>query len=521
MDAIETEADRRGHGYGAMMERAGRAVAREVAALLGADGPHERLPIALVLCGPGNNGGDGLVAAAELARAHIVVRVVTWARRLDHLVAEAETLGAALMAIDTAEAESRYGDTLDDWIREADIVVDALLGTGANRPLEGVVAALLDRVAAARPPLVIAVDVPTGVDADRGTLDAHTVAADRTVTFGCAKPGHVTFPGAAAVGRLVVDEIGIDPSIIAAAVAPPLGIVTAADVAAWLPARPADGHKGTFGCALVVAGSRAYPGAAALAAAAAYRTGCGRVTVAAPADVRAVVAAHVREATYVPLPEVHGGISAAAAGMVRDAWLHYDAVLIGPGLSQERGVAAFFRELLDGLSDLVEDARPNRLVVDADGLNLLATQPAGPRALPVGAVLTPHPGEMARLTGLDAATVNADRVGVARGAAAEWRHVIVLKGAHTVVAAPDGRCAVVPIATAALATAGTGDVLAGLIVGLLAGGADAFEAAAAAVYAHGTAGLRVAAGPGGDRAAVAGDIIDQIGPVWREIEVST
>lgn len=521
MRAIEAEADRRGHGYGVMMAHAGRAVAREVESLLAADGPHERLPIVLVLCGPGNNGGDGLVAAADLVRAHLVVRVVTWARRLDHLVAEAETLGAALLAIDDADAAARYGETLDAWIAGADVVVDALLGTGANRPLAGVVAALLDRVAAARPPLVVAVDLPTGLDADGGALDAHAVAADATVTFGCAKPGHVTFPGAAAVGRLVVDPIGIDASIIADRVAPPLGIVEAADAASWLPARPDDGHKGTFGKALVVAGSRAYPGAAALAAAAAYRAGCGLVTVAAPADVRAAVAARVPECTYLPLAEVHGGISAAAAAAVRDAWLGYDAVLIGPGLSRERGVAEFFRALLDGLSDLVEDARPGRLVVDADGLNLLAAHPAGPRALPIGAVLTPHPAEMARLAGLDAAAVNADRIGVARRAAAEWRHVVVLKGAHTVVAAPDGRCAVVPIATSALAKAGTGDVLAGLIAGLLASGVRPFEAAAAAAYAHGRAGLRAAGSPAGARAATASDIIDQIGPVWRELEALT
>lgn len=527
MRAIEAEADRRGHPYAVMMDLAGRAVAREVMGL--ADERDIARPSVLVLCGPGNNGGDGLVAAAVLADAGMAVRVVTWRRAPDERVAEVRAHDVPILALDgphddaanvaSSDLEGTAADgTLAGWLAEADIVVDALLGTGARGPLTGAVADLLDRVAAARPPLVVAVDLPTGLDADSGTLDAHALAADLTVTFGCAKPGHVSFPGAAAVGRLVMDGIGIPDDIIRACATPPLGIVTDADVAGWLPPRAPDAHKGTFGRTLVVAGSRAYPGAAALAAGGAYRAGCGLVTVAATAEVRAAVAAHLPEATYLPLPEVHGGISAAAAEAVRTAWLAYDAVLIGPGLSRDRGVAEFVRVLLDGLSDLLEDARPGRVVVDADGLNLLADHPAGPRALPIGAVLTPHPGEMARLTGLTVAAVNADRLAVARRWAAAWRHVVVLKGAHTVVAAPDGRCAIVPIATAALAKAGTGDVLAGLIAGLLAAGAPQFEAAATAVHAHALAGLRLAASPAGDRAAVAGDLLAHIGPVWRSLE---
>jgi NAD(P)H-hydrate epimerase len=532
MRAIEAEADRRGHAYAAMMDLAGRAVAREVMGWAGDTGTHR--PTVVVLCGPGNNGGDGLVAAAALADAGMAVRVVTWRRAPDGRVAEARAHNVPVLALD-ARPDDAHADaadiapsdlagtavdgtlsgTLSGWLADADVVVDALLGTGARGPLTGAVADLLARVAAAQPRFVVAVDLPTGLDADSGALDAHALAADLTVTFGCAKPGHVAFPGAAAVGRLVVDGIDIADDIVRACAAPPLGIVTDADVAGWLPPRPPDAHKGTFGRALVVAGSRAYPGAAALAAGGAYRAGCGLVTVAATAEVRAAVAAHLPEATFLPLPEVHGGISAAAAEAVRTAWLAYDAVLIGPGLSRDRGVAEFVRALLDGLSDLVEDARPGRVVVDADGLNLLADHPAGPRALPIGAVLTPHPGEMARLTGLTVAAVNADRVAVARRWAAAWRHVVVLKGAHTVVAAPDGRCAVVPIATSALAKAGTGDVLAGLIAGLLAAGAPPFEAAAAAVHTHALAGLRLAASPSGARAAVAGDLLAHIGPVWR------
>lgn len=515
MRAVEAAAAARGHGVAAMMDRAGRAVARAVAARLGDVGDDASRRRVVVLCGPGHNGGDGLVAAAALAAAGHNVRAVGWRRAPDALADAAATAGAALTAVDGPEDLARHGPALDGWLAEADAVVDALLGTGARGPLEGVVADLLDRVAAARPPLVVAVDVPTGLDADDGRLDAHAVPADVTVTFGCAKPGQLAFPGAAAVGRLVVDDIGIPPDAVAEGIAPPLGVVTAADAAGWLPPRPVDAHKGTFGRVLVVAGSRLYPGAAALAAGAAYRAGCGLVTVAATTEVRAAVAARTPEVTYLPLPEVHGGISAAAAAAVRDAWLHYDAVLIGPGLSQARGVADFFTALLDGLSDLVEDARPGRLVVDADGLNLVAAHPAGPRALPIGSILTPQPREMARLTGLAIDDILADRVGVARRFAAAWRHVVVLKGAHTVVAAPDGQAAIVPIATPALATAGTGDVLAGLVAGLLAAGAPPFAAAAAGAFAHGCAGLRLAGAPGGDRAAVAGDLLAQLGAVWH------
>ncbi len=516
MRAIEAEAAAGGHGVEAMMDAAGRAVARVVAARLDARGAADRARV-VVLCGPGHNGGDGLVAAAALAAAGRPVAAVTVGRADDLLTAAAEEAGAVRLAVDGPDDVARHGARIDGWLAEAGAVVDALLGTGVSRPLAGAVAGLLDRLAAHRPPWVVAVDVPSGLDADRGALDPHAVAADVTVTFGASKPGHWAFPGAAAVGRLVVDAIGLAPEIVARHARPPLGVVTAADVRGWLPPRPVDGHKGTFGRALVVAGSRSYPGAAALAAGAAYRAGCGLVTVAATAEVRAAVAARVPEATYLPLPEVHGGISAAAAAAVRDAWLRYDALLLGPGLSREPGVAEFFGALLDGLSDLVEDARPGRLVVDADGLNLLAAHPAGPRALPIGSVLTPQPLEMARLTGLPLAAVQADRVAVARHWAAAWRHVVVLKGAHTVIAGPDGAAGIVPIATPALATAGSGDVLAGLIAGLMAAGAAPFPAAAAAAYAHGRAGLRLAAAPGGERAAVAGELLAAIGPAWDAI----
>jgi len=278
-----------------------------------------------------------------------------------------------------------------------------------------------------------------------------------------------------------------------------LEVVTPEMVRGWLPARPPDAHKGTFGRALIVAGSANYTGAARLAGAAAVRTGAGLVTVALPASIHRAVAATLSEATYLLLPHELGVLAEPAVEVLAEQAGRYDAMLLGPGLGQEKETAEFLTALLRGRErrpvgflrtgeTAVQPIPLPPLVVDADGLNLLARMDGWPTRIPSGSILTPHPGEMARLMGCSVADVQADRVAVARRQAREWGHVVVLKGAFTVVAAPDGRTVLEPFANPALATGGTGDVLAGIIVALRAQGLGPFEAAAAGAYLHGLTG---------------------------------
>ncbi len=561
MRQLEAAADAAGLSYAEMVRNAGAGVARTVAALIEAEGTAGRAIVVLV--GPGNNGGDGLVAATALAAAGHDVRVLGWRRATadDPLVAAL----AAQPQVPIMAAESPDGlAMLRAWLVEAGVVVDALLGTGTSRPIEGVLAEILDAVGmvagGSGGPLVVAVDVPTGLHADDGAVDPHTVPSAITVTFGFPKVGQLRFPGAEVVGELVIEGIGIpealgaeagpgwweapgadvlEPAAERAPPLPPLAISTAAEVAACLPARPLSAHKGSFGRALVVAGSANYTGAAYLAAAAACRAGTGLVTLALPASLQPIIAGLLPEATYLPLPEEQGCVSPEAAGEVRAIWADYDAVLLGPGLTTRAGAAGFVRRLLDasGLAPSMSlpgrptssqgqpvagnrgttTPRPQRLVVDADGLNLIAGLAGGPAALPPACVLTPHPGEMGRLTGRSAAEINADRVGVARAAAGDWGQIVVLKGAFSVIAAPDGRVVVNPFASPALATAGTGDILSGLIAGLLAQGMAPFEAAACGAHVHGLAGELAGAAIGG-RGTLAGDVLARLAEAFREID---
>jgi NAD(P)H-hydrate epimerase len=281
-----------------------------------------------------------------------------------------------------------------------------------------------------------------------------------------------------------------------------------------------DAHKGTFGKAMVVAGSVNYTGAAYLAAAAAGRVGAGLVTLAAPERLYPVLAAKLTEATYLLLPHAMGVLAPSAVQVLHSHVAGYSALLLGPGLGREKETVRFVHQLLGVATSehgraigfqRREEPPPRRvdlppLVVDADALNALSEAKEWWTALPPGTILTPHPGEMGRLMGSDARTVNRDRVAVAAAMAAEWNQVIVLKGAFTVVAAPDGRTTVIPFANPVLATAGTGDVLAGSIVGLLAQGSQPFDAAVCGAYLHGLAG-EIVADRVGDAGALAGDLL--------------
>ena len=352
----------------------------------------------------------------------------------------------------------------------------------------------------------MAVDLPSGIHADTGQVDASTLRADLTVTFAFPKVGFFKFPGADFLGELLTADIGI-PAGLAAEI--PLEVATPAAVQPMLPARPRDGHKGTFGKAMVVSGGANYTGAPYLSAAAAARIGAGLVTLATTQAVQTIIASALHEPTWLPLPASGGGIAARAAAIILGALESYRGLLIGPGLGQTAGVKGLVRAVL-GIST-AQKARSKLppLIVDADGLNVLAETKNWWAHLPPGSILTPHAGEFERLSKLTRDEIAADREGAARSFAARWRQHVLLKGAYTVIAAPDGRVTLLPFANPALATAGSGDVLSGIIVGLLAQGLEPLDAAIAGGYVHGLAG-QLAAQEIGAAGAVAGDLLPRI-----------
>ncbi len=547
--AIEAAADASGTSYDALMQLAGRALADRILKALAERAPADQARVT-VLVGPGNNGGDGLVAARLVAaESEALVRCYLLKPRAED-DANLQTARDAGLFIANAADDQRYR-VLFNMVASAHVVVDALFGIGVRLPLHGDVPkvlrqvhAALDAVAESAPapttlvpgatsqpltptrPYVIAVDVPSGLNADTGELDALAIPADETVTFIAAKPGHFLFPGAAAVGALAVAPIGITPDTDGLK-DEKRALISADDARHLLPKRAPGSHKGTFGKALILAGSVNYTGAPSLSAEACYRIGTGLVTVAAPGPVISIIAGHLREATWVMLPHDMGVTAAAAADILRKELPRFDALLIGPGLGRETTTGDMLERLLEapgaehrkprsigfGPAPAEPEAATEKestqlpaLVIDADGLFLLSKIDLWWTRLPPNTVLTPHPGEMAQLCGLTVAEVEADRWTLATQKAAEWNIVLLLKGAHTVIADPSGKLTVLPFKTAALATAGTGDVLAGMITGLLAQGVPAYDAAITAGYLHGLSG-QIAEEETGSRAVIAGDIV--------------
>jgi NAD(P)H-hydrate epimerase len=531
MRAIEQEADANGLTYAQMLENAGHGLADEIQALAySADDETE----VLGLVGPGNNGGDTLVALAHLAadgwraRAYLINRKVDG----DALIERLRKEGGEIIL---AETDTRF-DNLSAFISTADVIVDGVLGTGFKLPLRDEIAQVLGAVNTAVaelpwPPYVVAVDCPSGVDSDSGECAEDVIPASLTVCMAAIKPGLLKFPAFEMAGELRVVDIGLPDDLPAWARVNHF-VADDASVAEILPDRPADSHKGTFGTALIAAGSLQYTGAALLAGKAAYRAGAGLVQMAVPSSVQITLAGHFPEATWIMLPQEMGFIAEAAAGVLTKNMERATALLIGPGFGTEDSTRGFISSLLKGKTPanhptarigFVHDAAAQAdekpasslpaLVVDADALRLLAKIDGWAKLLPADTILTPHPGEMSALTGLDKDAIQADRLNTALKFAAEWGQVVVLKGAFTVVAAPDGRATLIPVASSALARAGTGDVLAGIIVGLRAQGVPAYEAALAGAWIHAEAGLYAAETVGSEASVLAGDVLDAVAGV--------
>ncbi len=508
MRAIEAAADRSGVSYAQMMLNAGQAASRYLQRRITLN----EKSVVIFLVGKGNNGGDGLVMACDLARETSAdIRLYLLEARGDddiHFQAAADAGLSVKLA-----AEDNGGEILSAWIREATAIVDAIFGIGLRLPLRGGAAAVLGRVLR-RPrddrPFVLAIDCPSGVDCDSGAADPLTLRVDATITFIGAKPGLLTFPAAEKVGDLEVATIGVPAAL------PELQRVSTTLVedglaASLLPPRPLDGHKGTFGKVMLVAGSPNYIGAIALAGESACRSGVGLVTIATTRNLIDIVASSLSEPTWLALSADDGAISERTSEAVIRAARAYDALLIGCGLGLHDSTCEFVKRVASA------EALPP-LILDADALNALSQQPEWWTNLPAYSIITPHSGEMARLTGLSTAEINADRWRVSRRYAARWDVVVVLKGAHTVIADPAGEASVIPVKTDALGTAGTGDILAGLIAGLRAQGLSAYDSARLGAYVHALAGMIAADIVSSSRSVIAGDLLAALGAAFQWIE---
>jgi len=510
MRGLERAASEAGVSEDTLMETAGLAVARRVGQLI--EGIRGRR--VLVLVGPGNNGGDGLVAARYLSDwgALVTVYMATAGRRRDKFE---ECRQRRVRVVEGKDDVEQWA--LSSYLPITDVVLDAVFGIGNSRPLEGQLRSMftLLRDIKQRPGganfKLVAVDVPTGLNADTGEVDEACAPADWTLTLGAPKIGLFRFPGAAFAGNLETLSIGLPPGIDR-----DIAIDLADDktVAAMLPKRPLDGHKGIFGHVLVVAGSRRYVGATVLATLSAYRAGAGLVTLASPECVYRLAVPQMAEPIHLPLPETADGfVSPSAAVEARAAMEGASAVVIGPGMGNSEPVQRFVQDVL------LSEPRPTKpVVIDADALNVLARLYGWAEHLTTPAVLTPHPGEMSRLLRIPVPEVQEDREAIARDAAQKWRQVVVLKGAHSIVAAPDGRITISPHANPALGSGGTGDVLSGVIGALLAQGLAPYEAAVAAVHVHGAAGNRVR-DMIGDGGLLASDLLPQLPRVMRDLKV--
>ncbi len=506
MRAIEARSERAGVPTDRLMEQAGLAVARVCRRMVE---PLHGLPI-VVLVGPGNNGGDGLVTARHLQRwgGRVTAYLCRDRPAADPKLAADEEAGVAIVRVSDDPGYAR----LDALLESAHLVVDAVLGTGRARPIEGGIRDILGRLSDARrrshPPKLLAMDLPTGLNCDIGEVDPACVAVDVTVSLGYPKRGHLGFPGADFIGELQVVDIGIpaglDDDI-------ELELIMREWAGSALPNRPSDSHKGSFGRTMVVAGSPSFLGAPYLASMAAARVGAGLVTIAIPESLVASIAPVAVEPTFLPLPESAPGVPATgAAEMIHESLDEYSALLVGCGLGQAHGTRAMVEELLLSGHELPPT------VVDADGLNTLAQCSDWFNRWPEDAVLTPHPGEMVRLTGESSEGLRANRIEVSTAAAVEWAKTVVLKGAFTVVAHPDGTAMISPYANPGLATAGTGDVLAGAIAGLMSQGVASEGAAALGVFLHGEAGESVRREIG-DTGMIASDLLPALPGVIRNL----
>lgn len=482
-----------------LMQNAAKSVAEETQRAFGS----LKGKRVVVVCAKGNNGGDGFGVAALCAKQGATVTVLLTASP-DQITGDAKTLLERL----PAEVTVQFFREGKDALKGADLVVDALFGTGLTGAVRGVAAAAIKAINESGAK-VVAVDLPSGLLGAAGTTLGAVVKADLTVTFCREKYAHWLQPGRSWCGQVVLCDIGI-PDECVERQNPLVEGYTAQQFHTALPRRAVDAHKGSCGRLLLACGSEGMAGAAALCAMGAMRSGAGLTRLLTSRAVYPVLAAKLDETMVRPLPgDKEGKLTALAAGEILTSASEYQALLLGCGLGQSEGLHTLCARLWEKW--------PGALVVDADGLNNLAARISFLTRRTAPTIVTPHPAELARLLQMETQAVQADRIGAARTFAKQFNTVTVLKGAATVTAAPDGRVYINSSGNPGMATAGSGDVLCGVVGGMLAAGLDPFNAAAAAVYAHGCAG-DLAAKALSQYGMVAGDIIAHLPMVFREFD---
>jgi hydroxyethylthiazole kinase-like uncharacterized protein yjeF len=507
MRRIDREAiERRGIPSDRLMENAGGSIALRILSDLLSDPTEANVA---VFCGKGNNGGDGLVIARHLNRAGVEVQVF-FIGPPEELSADARLNYNRAVELDMRLVEINSADDLPDEL-EYDIAVDAIFGTGFTDAPRGVAAEMIEYINNLDA-VVVAVDLPSGLNADTGACDGEPVDAEHTYTLALPKYGLFLSPGREMAGQIEVVPIGI-PSDVIDGFDLKLDLTTVSRVASILPTRKPDGHKGDFGRVLTVAGSTGMTGAAALASLASLRSGCGLAKLACPKSTQPVLASKLTEVMTRPIPDVRnkGVFALRGLGEIRQLIDEHDSVILGPGIGRHHETLELMRRLVAQMD------RPT--IIDADGLNAFEDHLEILRECPAHLVLTPHPGEFARLAGVTAPPEREieARAKAAMQFASENELVLVLKGSPTLIAAHDGRCSLNPTGNHGMATGGAGDVLSGIIGTLLAQCDDPYEAAVAGVFIHGLAG-DLAADKLTPRALIAGDLIDFFPEVFRLLE---
>ena len=473
-----------------LMENAGEAACRVLESTVGAGA--RRI---VVLCGVGNNGGDGFVMARRLhaAGTEVKVFVVGDDRRLrNNSLRNREILSRLPISVETLQNIDPLGRALAN----CDVIVDALLGTGLSRPVTGLHSEVIDQINASEG-TVLSLDIPSGVNGDTGAVMGNAVQASATVTFGLPKRGNLLWPGFGLCGAQYLSPLSFPPSMIEAA-----GIKIAVNVPLPLPRRNPQGHKGTFGDALFIAGAGSYFGAPYLAAMSFLRAGGGYARLAAPAGMTPFLANKGPEVVFVPQQETAAGsIALANRSALLELAQRVDFVVLGPGLSLDSQAQQLAREVAGALD------KP--LLIDGDGITALCAEPSIFARRRAPTILTPHTGEMARLTGKSAAEIEADRIAIAQETAVRLGTFVVLKGAHSLIATPAEQVFINLSGNSGMATPGSGDVLAGVIAAMAGLGLDMTAAVRMGVFVHGLAGDLAAAGSGAD-GLVASDILGML-----------
>ncbi|MGB9597299.1 MAG: NAD(P)H-hydrate dehydratase [Candidatus Poribacteria bacterium] len=488
-----------------LMENAGSAVVKAIER----DFPLSKFHRVAIFAGKGNNGGDGLVIARHLAQKGYEVTI--------YLLAEPEKFsGDALINLKIAQniglkidyilSDEQLNERKAD-IKQNDIIIDAIFGTGLSGPVRGFAGSVIDYLNSTEIP-IIAVDLPSGLDSDTGKVEGVCIKAKMTVTMALPKRGLLLYPGANFVGKLEIDDIGIPQSVINSNNIP-INLTQIDHIKTLLPKRPRDGHKGLFGRVLVISGSVGLTGASAMASLSALRVGAGLVTLGVPESLNPIMEVKLTEVMTLPLPETsYQTLSLQSYDIIMQMVDKFDVIAIGPGLSRNR-------ETMDLVQRLCKDIKIPK-VIDADGLNALAEDKDSLKKLGEKTVLTPHPGEMARLTDKTISDVQADRIDIAVNFAKEYGVVLVLKGVPTVVADPSGEAYLNTTGNPGMASGGTGDVLTGAITGFLAQGLDEKNSAILGVYVHGLAG-DLASIDKGECGLIAGDLIDFLPKAIKKI----